>query len=58
MNIIPHLNFNGQCKEAFDFYAKLLDWRNQIQYDLGRDARRNGQSVPTRDQESDHAHDA
>jgi len=25
MNIIPHLNFNGQCKEAFDFYAKLLD---------------------------------
>jgi PhnB protein len=25
MDIIPHLNFNGQCKEAFDFYAKLLD---------------------------------
>jgi len=25
MNIIPHLNFNGQCKEAFDFYAELLD---------------------------------
>ncbi|HEY8204628.1 MAG TPA: VOC family protein [Pyrinomonadaceae bacterium] len=25
MNIIPHLNFNGQCKEAFEFYAKLLD---------------------------------
>jgi PhnB protein len=25
MNIIPHLNFNGQCKDAFDFYAKLLD---------------------------------
>jgi PhnB protein len=25
MDIIPHLNFNGQCKEAFDFYAKVLD---------------------------------
>lgn len=25
MDIIPHLNFNGQCKEAFDFYARLLD---------------------------------
>jgi PhnB protein len=25
MNIIPHLNFNGQCKEAFEFYAELLD---------------------------------
>jgi PhnB protein len=25
MNIIPHLNFNGQCKEAFGFYASLLD---------------------------------
>ena len=25
MIIIPHLNFNGQCKEAFDFYAKVLD---------------------------------
>jgi PhnB protein len=25
MNIIPHLNFNGQCKEAFAFYAELLD---------------------------------
>jgi PhnB protein len=25
MNITPHLNFNGQCKEAFDFYAELLD---------------------------------
>jgi len=25
MDIIPHLNFNGQCKEAFEFYAKVLD---------------------------------
>ena len=25
MNITPHLNFNGQCREAFEFYAKLLD---------------------------------
>jgi len=25
MNIIPHLNFDGQCKEAFEFYAELLD---------------------------------
>ncbi len=25
MNLIPHLNFNGNCKEAFEFYAKLLD---------------------------------
>jgi len=25
MNINPHLNFNGQCKEAFEFYAELLD---------------------------------
>jgi PhnB protein len=25
MKIIPHLNFNGQCKEAFDFYARVLD---------------------------------
>jgi len=25
MNIIPHLNFNWQCKEAFEFYAELLD---------------------------------
>lgn len=24
MNINPHLNFNGQCKEAFEFYAKVL----------------------------------
>jgi len=25
MDIIPHLNFNGQCKEAFEFYARVLD---------------------------------
>jgi PhnB protein len=25
MVIIPHLSFNGQCQEAFDFYAKVLD---------------------------------
>jgi PhnB protein len=24
MNISAHLNFNGQCKEAFEFYEKLL----------------------------------
>src|SRR5262252_6595367 len=24
MNINPHLNFNGQCKEAFEFYEKVL----------------------------------
>lgn len=24
MNITPHLNFNGQCKEAFEFYEKVL----------------------------------
>src|SRR5262245_60840739 len=24
MNITSHLNFNGECKEAFDFYAKVL----------------------------------
>jgi PhnB protein len=24
MNVSAHLNFNGQCKEAFEFYAKLL----------------------------------
>lgn len=24
MNIVPHLNFNGQCKEAFEYYAKVL----------------------------------
>jgi len=25
MQIIPHLNFNGQCKEAFETYAKVLN---------------------------------
>lgn len=24
MNVSPHLNFNGQCKEAFEFYEKVL----------------------------------
>jgi PhnB protein len=24
MQIIPHLNFNGQCREAFETYAKVL----------------------------------
>lgn len=24
MQIIPHLNFNGQCREAFESYAKVL----------------------------------
>jgi len=24
MQIIPHLNFNGQCREAFENYAKVL----------------------------------
>ena len=24
MNINPHLNFNGQCKEAFEFYENVL----------------------------------
>ena len=24
MNINPHLNFNGQCKEAFEFYERVL----------------------------------
>ena len=24
MNISAHLNFNGQCKEAFEFYEKVL----------------------------------
>lgn len=24
MNINPHLNFNGQCQEAFEFYEKVL----------------------------------
>ena len=24
MNINPHLNFNGQCREAFEFYEKVL----------------------------------
>ncbi|MFS8063746.1 MAG: VOC family protein [Luteimonas sp.] len=24
MQLIPYLNFDGQCKEAFDFYAKVL----------------------------------
>lgn len=24
MNINPHLNFNGQCKEAFELYEKVL----------------------------------
>jgi PhnB protein len=24
MQIIPHLNFNGQCREAFEAYAKVL----------------------------------
>lgn len=25
MQIIPYLGFRGQCREAFDFYAKALD---------------------------------
>ncbi len=25
MQLITHLNFNGNCKAAFDFYAKTLD---------------------------------
>jgi PhnB protein len=25
MQIIPHLNFNGQCREAFETYAKVLN---------------------------------
>jgi len=25
MDINPHLNFNGQCKEAFEFYETVLD---------------------------------
>lgn len=24
MRLIPYLNFDGQCREAFDFYAKAL----------------------------------
>lgn len=24
MQLIPYLNFNGQCEEAFEFYEKLL----------------------------------
>src|SRR5262245_54062309 len=24
MKLNPYLNFNGQCKEAFEFYAKVL----------------------------------
>ena len=24
MQLIPYLNFDGQCKEAFDFYARVL----------------------------------
>jgi PhnB protein len=24
MQISPYLNFNGQCKEAFNFYAEVL----------------------------------
>ena len=24
MEIVPHLNFNGQCREAFETYAKVL----------------------------------
>src|SRR6185503_19916941 len=24
MQIIPHLNFNGQCRESFETYAKVL----------------------------------
>lgn len=30
MQIIPHLNFNGQCREAFETYAKVLG--GQITY--------------------------
>lgn len=25
MQIIPHLNFNGQCREAFETYARVLN---------------------------------
>ena len=24
MEIVPHLNFNGQCREAFETYEKVL----------------------------------
>ncbi|MFC6977681.1 hypothetical protein [Microbulbifer taiwanensis] len=24
MNFSPYLNFNGNCKEAFEFYAEVL----------------------------------
>lgn len=25
MRFVPYLNFKGDCREAFEFYAKLLD---------------------------------
>ncbi|WP_407353810.1 hypothetical protein [Luteimonas sp. R10] len=25
MRLIPYLNFDGKCGEAFDFYAAVLD---------------------------------
>ncbi len=25
MQLIPYLNYDGQCREAFDFYARVLD---------------------------------
>jgi PhnB protein len=30
MHINPYLNFNGDCKEAFEFYAKVLGGRIEM----------------------------
>lgn len=35
MQAIPYLNFNGQCKEAFEFYAKCLGGKIESMFTFG-----------------------
>lgn len=35
MRFIPYLNFNGNCREAFDFYAKALNGKITMRMTFG-----------------------
>lgn len=48
INLAPQLAFGGRCRQAFEYYAKLLDGEITVMNSFGDSALR-GNDVPARD---------